>query len=262
MFSEPLLSCVTFHKFPLCNTNQTLFLQWERNIVIVLIVLHGFDSRLQCVYRLIHRFLSTPDSELKCDRQITAACTVCRPQSKILKIMPEVYSISTSDSAFLNFGFVPRKSNSGFPFVWPTLLRSVSSHEAGEEFDRTECSEAKENLTQTSLERIQNAKKAEFGVGSEPTNKELVLNVSFKALLERTLCLLCRHSSFPALVSSLLLPHCFLPASFNLAKKHLIFDFFFNLSYQMFNVCGTYPGSPRSSAFIVVEVGDEYGQQV
>ena len=59
---------------------------------------------------------------------------------------PTRYSTSTPNPAFfLNFGVVPEKSNSEFLFVCPTLLRSVSSDEVGEEFDRTESSEATEN---------------------------------------------------------------------------------------------------------------------
>ena len=81
----------------------------------------------------------------------------------------QVCSSSTPYSVFLNFGFVSKKSNLDFPFVCPMLLRSVSSYEAGEEFDRTESSKAKENPT--SLERSQNSKKAELGVELEFTRK-------------------------------------------------------------------------------------------
>ena len=35
---------------------------------------------------------------------------------------------------FSHVGFIPKKSNSDFPFVCPTVLSSLSSYETGEEF--------------------------------------------------------------------------------------------------------------------------------
>ena len=68
---------------------------------------------------------------------------------------------------FFDFGFVPKKFVLGFPFVFRTLLRSVSTYEAGEESDQTETREAEENLSSTSLGPSQNSKKAEPGVELE-----------------------------------------------------------------------------------------------
>ena len=71
---------------------------------------------------------------------------------------PHPPNVQLQITLFSHSGFVSKKSSSEFPFACPTLLNSVSSYDAGEDFERTKSSEAKEELEFNEMLELYQAK--------------------------------------------------------------------------------------------------------